>query len=484
MVEFKDLIPDESLLAAVNALGFTEPTDIQVQVIPLALKGRDLIGQAKTGSGKTLAFGIPLLKRLSPEHRPQALIIVPTRELCQQVVAEISKIARHNKILAVFGGVSIRPQIKGLRSAQIVVGTPGRLLDHLERGTFRTEAIRFLVFDEADRMFDMGFLKPMERIMEYLPKERQTLLFSATMPDPIKRLASKYQHDPVHVKTHSHIESHLLPQEFYWTTTYGKFSLLVHLLKTEDPNLAIIFCRTKYGSKRLARNLHRLGFEADAMHGNLSQAQRDQVLADFKKGKVRFLVATDVAGRGLDVDSITHIFNYNIPNVPEDYIHRIGRTARAGASGKAITFVESGSRSQWARILRMPGVHAHERKVENVVHVEFHRSVRSSGRPAQRLGRPSGRLGGRPGGRPGGARQRPRPARRPGTPRKEGGARQGQRRGRPGARPAGRSRSRGDQREGQRGSQRGGPRRGPRKFPRRGRNSPRSRNKKPGRSRR
>ena len=381
MTEFKDLIQDESLLAAINALGFTEPTDIQVQVIPLALKGRDLIGQAKTGSGKTLAFGIPLLKRLSPERRPQALIIVPTRELCQQIVAELGKLARHSQIVAVFGGVSIVPQIAGLRTAQIVVATPGRLIDHLERGTFRTEGIRFLVFDEADRMFDMGFLKPMERIVQRLPKERQTLLFSATMPDPIKRLAAKYQRDPIHVKTHAHIESHLLPQAFYRTDAAGKFSLLVHLLKEEKPDLAIIFCRTKHGSKALARNLHRCGFEAEAMHGNLSQAQRDRVLAGFKEGKGRFLVATDIAGRGLDVKFITHIFNYNVPHVPEDYIHRIGRTARAGASGKAITFVEPSERAQWQAILRMPGVHALEHRAENVVPVEFQKHARAPQRP-------------------------------------------------------------------------------------------------------
>ena len=381
MITFRDLIQDEALLATIKDLGFTEPTDIQIQVIPIALKGQDLIGQAKTGSGKTLAFGIPLILKISRDPRPQALILVPTRELCQQIVAELRKLTRHIQIVAVFGGVGIGLQISGLRTAQIVVATPGRLLDHLERRTLRTDGIRFLIFDEADRMFDMGFLKDMERIVKSVPREHQTLLFSATMPEPLRRLTAKFQHNPVHLKTLSIIESHLLPQEFYHVKSSDKFSLLVHLLKQKDPNLAIIFCRTKHGSKNLARNLQDCGFEAGAMHGNLTQSQRNRTIADFKEGKIRLLVATDVAARGLDVKHITHIFNYNVPHIPNDYIHRIGRTARAGAAGKAITFVEPTSRSDWKAILRIKGVHAVEHKVEKVVHVHFTKRSRSRRRP-------------------------------------------------------------------------------------------------------
>ena len=380
MVTFNDLVPDERLLKAITERGFTEPTEIQVQAIPPAYQGNDLIGQAKTGSGKTLAFGVPLLHRLTPERRPQALILAPTRELCQQIAVELAKLARYTpvKIAAVFGGVAINPQIAAFRDSQVIIATPGRLLDHLERGTFRTDGVRFLVFDEADRMFDMGFIKDMERIVRRLPKERQTLLFSATMPPEIKRLASQYQRDPVHVKVHTHVEEHLLPQFFYRVDQAGKFSLLVHLLKTEDPALAIIFCPTKHGARALARNLQKQGFEADAMHGNLSQNQRDQVILAFKTGKTRFLVATDVAARGLDIKHVTHIFNYNVPNKADDYIHRIGRTARAGASGKAITLVAPDETGAWRDILRIPHVIPTEIKAEHVPQLSFQKHVRGS----------------------------------------------------------------------------------------------------------
>ncbi len=390
MTTFNDIITNAQLLRAIGDLGFTEPTEIQVQTIPPGLEGQDLIGQAKTGSGKTLAFGVPLLAKLTPERRSQALILAPTRELCQQIAVELGKLAKHSdvKIASVFGGVAMNPQIAALRDSQVVVATPGRLLDHLERGTFRTESVHFLVFDEADRMFDMGFLKDMERIVRRVPKERQTLLFSATMPDAIKRLASQYQRNPIHVKTHSHIEHSLLPQSFYRTDMGGKFSLLVHLLKKEDPNLAIVFCKTKHGAKALARNLARLGFEADAMQGNLSQSQRDRVMADFKAGKIRFLVATDVAARGLDVKHVTHVFNYNISTVPEDYIHRIGRTARAGAAGKAITLVEPAEERLWRDILRLPNISALEQRAEHVERIAFEKHGREQG---GRRGQPQAR---------------------------------------------------------------------------------------------
>jgi len=401
MTTFRDLITDEPLLAAIKALGFSEPTDIQTQVIPLALQGKDLIGHAKTGSGKTLAFGIPLILKVSTQPGPQALIIVPTRELCQQIVAELSKLTQNLQFVAVYGGVSIGGQIQRLRNAQIVVATPGRLLDHMERRTIKTSNIRYLIFDEADRMFDMGFLKPMEQIVQSIPKDHQTMLFSATMPEPLRKLTAKYQRNPVHVKTHSHIESHLLPQEFYRVESNNKFSLLVHLLKEEDPDLAIIFCRTKHGSKKLARNLHHAKFDAQAMHGNLTQSQRNRVIADFKNGKIRFLVATDVAARGLDVKLITHIFNYNVPHVPDDYIHRIGRTARAGESGKAITFVERKNRADWNAILRRKGVFAVEKTADDVPHVHFQKRLTG------RLGASHAKGRSRDSRRPQGDRKRP-----------------------------------------------------------------------------
>lgn len=425
MTTFKDIVPDERLLQAIARLGFTEPTEIQEKTIPPGIEGRDLIGQAKTGSGKTLAFGIPLLHRLTREHVPQALIITPTRELCQQIAQELRKLDRETGITAVFGGVSINPQIAELKKAQIVVGTPGRLLDHLARGTFRTQSIRFLVFDEADRMFDMGFVKDMERIVHQLPKDRQTMLFSATMPDAIKRLVTKYQHDPYHVKAKSHVEEHLLPQFVYRVPQSEKFSLLVHLLKQEDPYLAFVFTRTKYGAKALARNLSKQGLEAVAMHGNLSQNQRDKVIADLKAGKIRILVATDVAARGLDVKHVSHVINDNVPAVPEDYIHRIGRTARAGAKGKAITLVEPSEQGQWRAILRLPKVTPTELRAEGFAHVTYEK----------RAPRDGGRRGPSPRGRPRGSRQGAgRPPRahgaRNGNKAEQGGRNHGRRDGR------------------------------------------------------
>ncbi|MBS3165011.1 DEAD/DEAH box helicase [Candidatus Woesearchaeota archaeon] len=380
-MEFRELIPDDRLLAAIAAMGFGKPTEIQEKAIPPALQGQDLIGQAKTGSGKTLAFGIPLMKRLRPERRVQALILVPTRELCQQVGAELQRLARSVPLAMVFGGVAINPQVSSLRSAQVVVATPGRLLDHMERGTFRGEGIHFLVFDEADRMFDMGFLKDMEAILQRLPRERQTLLFSATMPEAIKRLASRHQRNPVHIRAKELVESHLLPQFFY--RTHEKFSLLVHLIKKENPGLALVFCRTKHGSKALARNLQKQGIEAEAMHGNLSQAQRDKVMASFKSGKTQVMVATDIVQRGIDIKLVTHVFNYNVPHVPEDYVHRIGRTARAGESGKAITLVERAEEGQWRAILRLPNIFPQERWEQFPV-LEYQGRARQGPAPSQR----------------------------------------------------------------------------------------------------
>ncbi len=386
MVTFEELIPDQTLRRAIRDLGFVEPTEIQAKTIPLGLDGKDVIGQAKTGSGKTLAFGVPLLSKLTAHRTPQALILAPTRELCQQIAHELGRLARHSdvKVAAIFGGVAFNPQYAALRDSQVVVATPGRLLDLMGQGALKTAAIKLLVFDEADRMFDMGFVKDMERIVNQLPKERQTMLFSATMPDAIKRLASKHQHHPVHVTTGTHIEHHLLPQYFYRTDSAGKYSLLVHLLKKEDPHLAIIFCKTKHGARSLARNLSKLGFAADAIQGNLSQNQRDRVIAEFKTGKVRFLVATDVASRGLDVKHVSHVFNYNIPSVPDDYVHRIGRTARAGASGKAITLVEPEDRDFWRDILRLPHVSALELKADGVEPLAFQKHDRGQRAPQRR----------------------------------------------------------------------------------------------------
>ncbi len=358
MVTFKEIVNDEQLLAAVEELGFTEPTEIQAATIPPGLAGRDLIGQAKTGSGKTFAFGIPILHNISRNREVQALILAPTRELCQQIAHELRKLAKHKgiRVADVYGGVSINPQIDDIDESQIVVGTPGRILDHLERDTLRTGHIKTFVLDEADRMFDMGFIDDIRRIADALPSERQTLLFSATMPDEIKALARKYQNDPVHIKTAIQVEEQLLPQYYYVVDRMRKFSLLVHLLRTEDGTLGIIFCATRHIADTIARNLERHGIRAESLHGGLSQSKRDQIVKEFRAGTLPLLIATDVAARGLDIKNVSHVFNYDVPKNPEDYIHRIGRTARAGESGKAITLLEDRDFEFFQGILELPNV--------------------------------------------------------------------------------------------------------------------------------
>ena len=358
MVTFRDIVQDDALLAAVDELGFTEPTDIQAVTIPLGLEGRDLIGQAKTGSGKTFAFGIPILHGIEHRDEVQALILAPTRELTQQIAHELRKLAKHKhaRIADVYGGVSINPQIDAIERAQIVVGTPGRILDHLERDTLRTGHVRTLVLDEADRMFDMGFIDDIHRIIQTLPTERQTLMFSATMPDEVKELARRYQNDPLHIKTAVQVEEELLPQYYYVVDRMSKFSLLVHLIEKERVRIGIIFCATRHIADVVAKNLQRHRIHAESIHGGLSQARRDKIIKEFRSGELKLLIATDVAARGLDIKNVSHVFNYDVPKNAEDYIHRIGRTARAGEAGKAITLLEDRDFEFFHAILELPNV--------------------------------------------------------------------------------------------------------------------------------
>jgi ATP-dependent RNA helicase DeaD len=357
-VTFRDIIDDAELLAAVDRLGFTHPTEIQALTIPPGMQGRDLIGQAKTGSGKTFAFGIPIMHTLTRHAKVQALVLAPTRELVVQITAELQKLTttKDARVISVYGGVSINPQIDELQEADIVVGTPGRILDHLERDTFDTSHVRTLVLDEADRMLDMGFIEDVERIIQALPAKEQTMLFSATMPEQIKELSQRYLHDPEHIKVQSFVEEHLLPQFYYVVPRDRKFSLLCHLLSTERPKLGIIFTATRTIADTVARNLRRHNIDAQEIHGGLSQSKREKIIADFKTGKLRVLVATDVAARGLDIKNVSHVFNYDVPKNPDDYIHRIGRTARAGESGKAITLLEDRDFEFFQAVLELPNV--------------------------------------------------------------------------------------------------------------------------------
>ncbi|MEW5896522.1 MAG: DEAD/DEAH box helicase [Nanoarchaeota archaeon] len=340
-VKFDFLGIDERLLRAVREMGFEEPTLIQEKVIPLVKQGLDIIGQAKTGSGKTAAFGLPILERINPGKGIQALILCPTRELAEQISKEMIKFSKYKWcfVVSIFGGVSINPQISVLPKADVVVGTPGRVLDHINRNTINLTKVKFVVLDEADRMLDMGFIEDVEEILSYLPRQRQTLLFSATIPKEIDSLARKFMNNPKNVVTSTRVERELMEQFYYDVPAHKKFSLLVHLIKKEDPKLAMVFCGTRQSAGAVGSNLQKNGIGAKTLHGGLSQNKRSRFMEDFKSGNIHVLVVTDIAARGLDIKNVTHIFNYDIPRDPNSYIHRIGRTARAGEKGKAISLL-------------------------------------------------------------------------------------------------------------------------------------------------
>ena len=342
ITSFEDLHLDRKILAALKDMGFEEPSPIQKGAIPLALEGEDLIGQAQTGTGKTAAFGIPIIQKINEKDRHiQALVMSPTRELCIQVADEISKIGRTKRVrvLPVYGGQPIERQIRSLkRGIQVVIGTPGRLLDHIRRGTIDLEYVNFLVLDEADEMLDMGFVDDMENIIKNVPPERQTMLFSATMPRPILSISKKYMRAPKMVAIHKEVVTAPTIDQYYYETR-DKVDGLCRILDTTDDCKMIIFCRTKKGVDELVIALATRGYEAEGLHGDLSQNQRDRVMKTFRSGQVDILVATDVAARGLDIDNITHVVNFDVPSDSESYVHRIGRTGRAGNSGVALTFI-------------------------------------------------------------------------------------------------------------------------------------------------
>jgi ATP-dependent RNA helicase DeaD len=325
-------------------MGFEEATAIQVQTIPVALQGRDLIGQAQTGTGKTAAFGIPLVERVDEEDpQIQAIVLTPTRELAVQVAEEINKIAQYKKIsaLPIYGGQDITRQIKALKKRpQIIVATPGRFMDHMRRRTIRLDAIEMVVLDEADEMLNMGFIDDIREILQEVPTERQTLLFSATMPRAIQEIAQQFMNNPelISVKA-KEVTVPNIEQQYMEVTEKQKFDVLCRLLDIHSPELAIVFGRTKRRVDELSEALTKRGYGAEGIHGDLNQAKRDSVLRKFKEGTIEVLVATDVAARGLDISGVTHVFNFDIPQDSESYVHRIGRTGRAGKTGLAVTFV-------------------------------------------------------------------------------------------------------------------------------------------------
>jgi len=344
------LIPE--LLDAVRDAGYTIPTPIQGEAIPLALRGRDLIGLAQTGTGKTAGFTLPIIQRLlegaegdekERGHRVRALILTPTRELCVQVEQSFKKYGRHSdiRVVSIYGGVPLDPQQQKLKKGvDVVVATPGRLLDHMERQNVVFDDLEILVLDEADRMLDMGFAPQLNRIVADVPRYRQTLLFSATMPPEVEALARKYLRKPLVVQVGRRSEAaSTVTHAVYPVPRDKKTELLAELLKNEALDSVLIFSRTKHGADRVVKHLAGKGISATAMHADKSQGERTRALDDFKSGKIRVLVATDIAQRGLDVSGISHVINYDVPQQPEDYVHSIGRTGRAAATGDALTFM-------------------------------------------------------------------------------------------------------------------------------------------------
>ncbi|SFJ25304.1 DEAD/DEAH box helicase [Thermoflavimicrobium dichotomicum] len=347
MAQFTELGLSSALLESIRDMGFEEATPIQAQTIPIALEGRDLLGQAQTGTGKTAAFGIPLIEKLSLDNdHIQGIVITPTRELAIQVAEELNRMGQYKKIwaLPIYGGQDIQRQIRSLKKRpQIIVGTPGRLKDHIQRRTIRLHTINQVVLDEADEMLQMGFIEDIEEILSEIPAQRQTLLFSATMPKDIQALANKFMVNPMVVKIKSkeatmpNIEQHYIEM-----TPAQKFDILCNLLDIQSPELAIVFGRTRKRVDEITEGLNKRGYSAEGIHGDMSQARRDTVIHRFREGTIDIMVATDVAARGLDISGVTHVYNFDIPQDPDSYVHRIGRTGRAGRAGIATTFVAFG----------------------------------------------------------------------------------------------------------------------------------------------
>jgi len=354
MDKFRKLGISEEIIKAIEEHKFTQPSEIQEKAIPLVLQGKDVIGGSATGSGKTLVFGAAIIQNIVPKKGVQALILEPTRELAEQVSKALQHFSKYKplKIVSIYGGVSINPQFGDLETADVVVGTPGRLLDHLERDTLKSDFIKILVLDEADRMLDMGFIDDVEKIIRCIPKKRQTLLFSATIDGNISYLSRKYMINPVEIEAEQYVDASHLHQIYYEVEQHVKFSLLVHLLKQEDAKLVMVFCNTRRNADFVSKNLHFAGVDAIAIHGGFSQEKRSRTMSQFSSQKTFVLVCTDIAARGLDIKGISHVYNYDIPKDDKDYIHRVGRTARAGKEGKAISLLSQRDFDSFRKILR------------------------------------------------------------------------------------------------------------------------------------
>jgi ATP-dependent RNA helicase DeaD len=351
-MKFEEININPLILEAIRDLRYEEMTFIQESVLPAALEGKDVIGQSPTGSGKTAAFSIPLIQTVEKGGGIQALVLSPTRELALQTTDMINRMSKYKtvNVVTVYGGQPINVQFAGLRKAEIVVGTPGRVLDHLRRETLDLSKIKILVLDEADRMLDMGFIKDITAIIRHTPRNRQTMLFSATIPREIGRLAGRFMKRPKIVRSRGDIEKPKVKQTYIEVGKNAKFQMLLALLNRENPDSAIIFTNTKAMADVLSKNLYKNRINAWAIHGGLKQSKRERIMARFRKGEFPILVATDVASRGLDITGVSHIFNYDIPPSAEDYTHRIGRTARAGKAGRAICILGPDGHDNMRRI--------------------------------------------------------------------------------------------------------------------------------------
>jgi ATP-dependent RNA helicase RhlE len=363
-MQFQDLMLSDPLLRALANEGYTEPTPIQAQAIPHLLDRRDLIGLAQTGTGKTAAFALPVLQRLSEMKRGRgirALILAPTRELASQIAERFQAYGRETNLsqVTVFGGVSQNPQVKQLRrGVNIVIATPGRLLDLMNQGAVRLDGLEMLVLDEADRMMDMGFLPDIRRIISQVPAERQTILFSATMSPEIQKIAAEFLNNPVEVAvTPESTPVETIDQQVFFVEKANKRKLLLHLFREHKMQRTLVFMRTKHSANKLTEQLNNANIQAQAIHGNKTQSARERALANFRKGKTSVLVATDIAARGIDVDEVTHVINFDLPNESESYVHRIGRTGRAGLNGIAYSFCSTDERDYLRDIERLIQAH-------------------------------------------------------------------------------------------------------------------------------
>jgi len=386
-MKFEELNINKKLIDKTHEQGLEELTLIQEKCLPEIIDGKDVVGQAETGSGKTLAFCLPILDRIIPGEGLQTVVLTPTRELCVQVTDVFKDFGKilGIKTTSVYGGVGIELQIKKIRTSEIVVGTPGRMLDHLRRETIDFRNVRFLVLDETDKMLEMGFIDDVEKIIHHVPKKRQTLMFSATIMRSIHGLMNKHLRNPVVIKTKSQVDKSKLHQIYYDIYKRNeKFSLLVHLLKNDTSGLAIVFCATRRESDIVARNLRHHGINASAIHGGMSQNKRSQSLDSLKNQRTDVLAATDVAARGLDIKNVSHIYNYDVPKTSIEYIHRIGRTARAGENGAAITLLTEPDHDNFRRVQSNDELKIEKADIPNFKKVTFNRISKHKKKPFRR----------------------------------------------------------------------------------------------------